>query len=335
MSADRRADGSRWAPPPQQGGRTVCDTNSGQPDAMFISAPGRRKLLLLGSGLKASPRCFLGGAWSISIRSRIFQISVPLKLAVSRTWKRRSMSASRISCTLSMSSWRLSCVSMEAGRRGKRRRKLRRSAIRTAGSLTRCSSRPRAAEAAAVGVGLEGVAQGQGSRASYSPLMTHEEERQSRIFQISVPLKLAVSRTWKRRSMSASRISCTLSMSSWRLSCVSMEAGRRGKRRRKLSTGGGGAPGPLLQQRQAGPQVQYVRYLSRSLIQLSQKRCPHSVCRGWQSTSLQASQQYLGSGVARKRSLKPPWRGRKPQSSPWEPADTTCTEHNVARKYTM
>ena len=35
---------------------------------MFISAAGRRKLLLLGSGLKASPRCFLDGPWSISIR---------------------------------------------------------------------------------------------------------------------------------------------------------------------------------------------------------------------------------------------------------------------------
>lgn len=49
-------------------------------------------------------------------------------------------------------------------------------------------------------------------------------------------------------------------------------------------------------------------------MQLSQKRCPHSVCRGVQSTSLQASQQYLGSGVMTKRSLKPPCRGKKPGS---------------------
>lgn len=49
-------------------------------------------------------------------------------------------------------------------------------------------------------------------------------------------------------------------------------------------------------------------------MQLSQKRCPHSVCRGLQSTRLQDSQQYLASGVVTKRSLNPPSRGKKPGS---------------------
>lgn len=53
-------------------------------------------------------------------------------------------------------------------------------------------------------------------------------------------------------------------------------------------------------------------YLRMLLIQLWQKRCPHSVCRGWHRTKRQASQQYLASGVSTKWSLNPPWRGRKP-----------------------
>ena len=53
-----------------------------------------------------------------------------------------------------------------------------------------------------------------------------------------------------------------------------------------------------------------------SLMQLWQKRWPHSVWRGWHRTSLQASQQYLPSGVSTKWSLNPPWRGRKPAGTP-------------------